>query len=300
MGSVFIIGSAKDVESVRSYLKQYGNEDIKIISKIERPSALVNLDEIIETTDAIMVARGDLGVEIDTWDVPIAQKEMCRKCNMAGKPVIVATQMLESMTLASRPTRAETTDVFNAVLDGADAVMLSGETSVGKYPVQTIKIMDSICGVAEKHMGKRKPEVFQSHHVGMTETTAMGCFTMAQLWPKLGWTGKVLVVTGPPSGYVARMVSKFRPPIDIITITDHLRTALELNLVWGVRSVYDSVLKGISDMESRNKQAVKKVVEIGLLKKDDHVLIVSRSLIGKHVGSTACIYDVAEVIKPTE
>lgn len=294
------IGSAKDVQSVRSYLKEYGNEDIKIISKIERPSALVNLDEIIETSDAIMVARGDLGVEIDTWDVPVAQKEMCRKSNKAGKPVIVATQMLESMTTTSRPTRAETTDVFNAVLDGADAVMLSGETSVGKYPVEAVRIMDSICGVAEKHLLKRKPESFESAHLGMTEITSMGCFTMAHLWPQLGWTGKVVVVTGPPSGYVARMVSKFRPPLDIITITDHIRTAREMNLVWGVRSVYDSVLKGIDDMESRNKQALKKAVELGLLNLKDHVLIVSRSLLGKHVGSTACIYDVAEVLKPTE
>jgi len=294
------IGSAKDVECVRAHLKEYGNEDIKIISKIERPSALDNLDEIIETTDAIMVARGDLGVEIDTWDVPVKQKEMCRKCNKAGKPVIVATQMLESMTTSSRPTRAETTDVFNAVLDGADAVMLSGETSVGKYPVEAVKIMDAICGTAEKHLARKKPESLQSTHVGMTETTAMGCFTMAQEWQQIGWTGKVVVVTGPPSGYVARMVSKFRPPLDIITITDHLRTARELNLVWGVRSIYDSVLKGINDMESRNKQALKKSLELGLLKMEDHVIIISRSLLGKHVGSTACIYDVAEVLKPTE
>jgi len=138
------IGKAADVEQVRAALKEFGNDQIKIISKIERPSALVHLDAIIEVTDAVMVARGDLGVEIDTWDVPVAQKEMCRKCNAAGKPVIVATQMLESMTTAPRPTRAEANDVFNAVLDGADAVMLSGETSVGKYPVDAVRIMDNI------------------------------------------------------------------------------------------------------------------------------------------------------------
>jgi len=291
------IGKASDVEQVRATLKEFGNEHIKIISKIERPSALTYLDEIIEVTDAIMVARGDLGVEIDTWDVPIAQKYMCRKCNAAGKPVIVATQMLESMTTAPRPTRAEASDVFNAVLDGADAVMLSGETSVGKWVVEAVRIMDKIVEAAEKHLPPMNPKDFNSKHVAMTETIALGSFEMALNFTRIGFTGKIIVVAGPPSGYVTRMVSKFRPPLAIISITDDLRTALELNLVWGVRSTYDDALKNIKDMEERNAAAVRRALTLGFVTKEDHVLIVSRSGLGKHVGAVAGIYFVKEVLE---
>jgi len=291
------IGKPADVEQVRAALKEFGNDQIKIISKIERPSALVHLDAIIEVTDAVMVARGDLGVEIDTWDVPHAQKEMCRKCNAAGKPVIVATQMLESMTTAPRPTRAEASDVFNAVLDGADAVMLSGETSVGKYPVEAVRVMDKIVEAAEKHFSPRNIRDFSSNHVAMTETIAMGVYQMAQSFSGLGFTGKILVITGPPSGYVCRMVSKFRPPLGIISITDDLRTALELNMVWGVRSCHDDTLKNIKDFEERNAAAVRKAVVLKFLTKEDHVIIVSRSGLGKHVGAVSGIYYVKEVLE---
>jgi pyruvate kinase len=290
------IGCAEDVHKVRAVLKEFGNENIKIISKIERPSALTNLDEIIEVTDAVMVARGDLGVEIDTWDVPIAQKEMCRKCNIAGKPVIVATQMLESMTEAPRPTRAEANDVFNAVLDGADAVMLSGETSVGKYPIEAVRIMDKIVETAEKKIQNRNPKDFISKHVALTESIALGAHEITQNFEKVAWTGKVIVITGPPSAYVGRMVSKFRGPLSIISITDDLRTALELNLVWGVRSVYDNALKGMKDTEMRNAAAILHVLKKGLIEEKDHVLVVSRSIFGKHVGAISAIYSVSEVL----
>jgi pyruvate kinase len=290
------IGNADDVHKVRSVLKEFGNENIKIISKIERPAALKNLDEIIEVTDAVMVARGDLGVEIDTWDVPIAQKEMCRKCNIAGKPVIVATQMLESMTEAPRPTRAEASDVFNAVLDGADAVMLSGETSVGKYPIEAVRVMDKIVDTAEKKVPSRNPHDWVSKHVALTESIALGSYEIAQGFPKAGFIGKVIVITGPPSGYVGRMVSKFRGPLSIISITDDLRTALELNLVWGVRSVYDDSLKGIKDTELRNAAAIRHVLKRGLINEDEHVLIVARSIFGKHVGAMTALYRVSEVL----
>jgi pyruvate kinase len=290
------IGTAADVEHVRATLKEFGNPDIKIISKIERPAALLHLDEIIEVTDAIMVARGDLGVEIDTWDVPIAQKEMCRKCNAAGKPVIVATQMLESMTSAPRPTRAEASDVFNAVLDGADAVMLSGETSVGKYPVETVSIMDKIVEAAEQHLPARNPRDFTSKHVGLTETIALGSYEMAVNFKTLGFKGKIIVITGPPTGYVGRMVSKFRPPLSIISITEDLRTALELNLVWGVRSFYDNHLKNISDAEQRNAAAIRRVLQYGFLSEDDRVLVIARSGFGKHVGASCSLYSVKEIL----
>jgi len=269
---------------------------LKIISKIERPIALVNLDEIIEVTDAIMVARGDLGVEIDTWDVPSAQKEMCRMSNIAGKPVIVATQMLESMTEAPRPTRAEANDVFNAVLDGADAVMLSGETSVGKYPVEAVRIMDKIVETAEKKMPPRNPHDWVSKHVALTESICLGSYEIMQNYPKSGFHGKVIVITGPPSGYVGRMVSKFRGPLDIICFTDDKRTALELNLVWGVRSVFDHCLRDIKDSELRNAAAIRQVYKKGLILKDDVVMVVSRSVFGKHTGALTSIYRVCDIL----
>jgi len=294
------IGNAADVEKVRSTLKEFGNENIKIISKIERPAALTNLDEIIEVTDAIMVARGDLGVEIDTWDVPVAQKTMCSKCNAAGKPVIVATQMLESMTEAPRPTRAEASDVFNAVLDGADAVMLSGETSVGKWPVQAVRVMDNIVATAEKHMIERRPRDFNSKHVGMTETVALGTYEMAMNFRRIGYTAKMIVLTGPPTGYTVRMVSKYRPPLSIISITEDLRTAREMNLVWGVRSCYDHRLSNLKDFEERNAEAVRMALSLGLLSLEDHVLVVSRSGLGKHVGASTAVYYVKEVVEKNQ
>jgi len=294
------IGSADDVNYIRATLQEFGNNDIKIISKIERPVALKNLDEIIEVTDAIMVARGDLGVEIDTWDVPFAQKEMCRKCNIAGKPVIVATQMLESMTEQPRPTRAESTDVFNAVLDGADAVMLSGETSVGKYPIEAVRIMDKIVETAEKRMPSRNPNDWVSKHVALTESIALGSYQITQNFPKSGFHGKVIVITGPPSGYVGRMVSKFRGHLGIICYTSDKRTALELNLVWGVRSVYDNSLQGIKDAEIRNAAAIRHSYHMGLIQKDDVVLVVSRSVFGKHTGALTALYSVEQILNLPE
>jgi pyruvate kinase len=290
------IGSAADVNQIKDTLKEFGNEHIKVISKIERPVALKNLDDIIEVTDAIMVARGDLGVEIDTWDVPFAQKEMCRKCNIAGKPVIVATQMLESMTEAPRPTRAESTDVFNAVLDGADAVMLSGETSVGKYPVEAVRIMDKIVETAEKKMPPRNPHDWVSKHVALTESIALGSYQIMQNYAKSGFHGKAIVITGPPSAYVGRMVSKFRGPLDIICFTDDKRTALELNLLWGVRSVYDHSLREFKDAEQRNAAAILHAHKFGLINSDDVVLVVARSVFGKHTGALTALYSVAQIL----
>jgi len=243
-----------------------------------------------------MVARGDLGVEIDAWSVPIAQKEICKKCNAAGIPVIVATQMLESMTYTARPTRAEASDVFNSVLDGADAVMLSGESSIGKYPVEAVKMMDNIIGAAEKFLLNRKPHQYNSKHPGMTETLALASYEMAKNFERIGFQGKCIVVTGPPSGYVARMVSKYRPVLDTIAITDDLRTARELCLVWGVRSVYDDFLRNKIKLEAQYIAAIKIAMDKNLITNEDHVIVVSRSVLGKHVGATSAIYSVREVI----
>jgi len=291
------IGTGDDVRRVRQMLADYGNTETKIISKVERPIALENIDAIIEESDAIMVARGDLGVEIDTWDVPSAQKMMCRKANAAGKPVIVATQMLESMTSSSRPTRAEANDVFNAVLDGADAVMLSGETAVGKYPIEAITVMDNIVAAAEKSLQTRRPSEYNSKRVGLTETISLAIYHMTLNYDHLGWTGKCIVITGPPSGYVARMVSKFRPPIDIIAITEDIRTARELNLLWGVRSHFHEDLSTFDNIEDRNIAAIKRAMDLDLVGDDDHIMVASRSLKGKHTGSGVSFYTVTDLKK---
>jgi len=250
------------------------------------------LDSIIDESDALMVARGDLGVEIPTWEVPIVQKQMVMKCNKAGKPVIVATQMLESMTNTSRPTRAEASDVFNAVLDGADAVMLSGESATGKYPVETVKVMDNIIGAAEKLLPKRIPTDYNSRKLGMTEIMGNSAYSAVQNCIAIGYTGKIFVIAD--SGYTARMVSKYRPDLDIIAFTADDRTAHELNLVWGVRTVLSSEIAG-PNVEERTVKAIKLAVSKQLVEKKDHVVVVSRTQLGKHVGSTMAIYDVALV-----
>jgi len=288
------IGTADDVRKVRKVLAENGNSNIKICSKIERPVAVKNLDDIIDESDCLMVARGDLGVEIPTWEVPIVQKEMVRKCNAAGKPVIVATQMLESMTNASRPTRAEASDVFNAVLDGADAVMLSGESATGKYPVETVKVMDNIIGAAEKLLPKREPAHWNSKRLGMTEIMGSSTYNVVENCLSIGYSGKIIVVAD--SGYTARMVAKYRPQMDILAITADKRTALELNVVWGIRTVLSEDVKG-SNVEERASKAIKLAHKMKLLRLDDHAVVVSRTQLGKHIGSTLAIYDVRKIIE---
>jgi len=290
------IGTAEDVRKVKRTLAEFGNTDIKIISKIERPVALQNLDAIIKESDALMVARGDLGVEIPTQEVPIAQKTMVKKCNQEGKPVIVATQMLESMINSARPTRAEANDVFNAVLDGADAVMLSGETSVGKYPIEAVKVMDDIISAAEPYLPKRKPEEFDSSTLGMTETIGHSVYTLCKQFSKMKYTGKIIVLAD--SGYTARMVSKYRPNLDIIAISPDLRTARELNLVWGIRTVHSDEGAG-NNVEERAVKSIKKAIALNLLNVDDHVVVVARTQLGKHVGSFTGILDVKKVLEVT-
>jgi len=291
------IGNAADVHKVRKYLSDHGNSNVKIISKVERPIALKNIDDIIEASDAVMVARGDLGVEIPTWEVPIAQKMMVKKCNIEGKPVIVATQMLESMTSSARPTRAEASDVFNAVLDGADAVMLSGETSVGKYPIEAVKIMKSIIDAAENYMPIRNPFDFDSSKRAMTESMAHTCYDLVQGFQKMKYTGKIIVIAD--SGYTAKMVSKFRPSLDIIAMTNDIRTSRELNLVWGVRSVFSHDIIG-NHLEERLVRAIRKAFTMGFITPSDHVIMISRSLLGKHVGSTAVLYNVKSILELTK
>mmetsp|Transcript_35470 Transcript_35470/g.85975 ORF Transcript_35470/g.85975 Transcript_35470/m.85975 type:complete len:507 (-) Transcript_35470:125-1645(-) len=275
------VGTGADVRKVRATLDKYGNSDIKIIAKIERPVALDNLDEIIEESDALMVARGDMGVELDAWDVPKWQKEMVRRCNKETKPVIVATQMLESMTENSRPTRAEASDVYNAVIDGADAVMLSGESSVGKYPIEAVRVMNEIVRVAQGNMPDRDPKAYDSAEKNLTETICHASCTIAHEFKEVNFSGKIIVITN--KGRAARLISKYRPDLPILAFSDSERVVRELNLVWGVRAHHFPDIVDDLGLEEKAMAAIKTAKEIGYLSAlDDKVCVISAS---RYIGA---------------
>ena len=223
------VRKVSDVLAIREILEANDATHIKIISKIENQEGVDNLDEIIAVSDGIMVARGDLGVEIPTEEIPVVQKLMIKKCNEAGKPVITATQMLDSMIRNPRPTRAEVTDVANAIYDGTDAIMLSGETAAGKYPVEAVKTMATIAKRAEETMRNRRTKINKSKNVTdaisyATCTTAMDLDARA-------------ILSSTASGHTARMVSKFRPDCPIIATTSDESVRRQLSLTWGVLPV---------------------------------------------------------------
>ena len=220
----------EDIYDIRKVLEDHGGEDILILSKIESQEGVDNLDEIIEASDGIMVARGDLGVEIRTELIPLVQKEIIRKCNKAAKPVITATQMLDSMQRNPRPTRAETTDVANAIIDGTDCVMLSGETAAGKYPIEAVKTMRDICITTELSDDFEENIYKTEIDREITTTNAISkstCTIASQLKAKA-------IITCTASGNTAKAVSKFRPRTNIIACTIDEKVARRLSVSWGV------------------------------------------------------------------
>ena len=223
------VRKVSDVLAIREILEANNADHIKIISKIENQEGVDNLDEIIEVSDGIMVARGDLGVEIPTEEIPVVQKLMIKKCNEAGKPVITATQMLDSMMRNPRPTRAEVTDVANAIYDGTDAIMLSGETAAGKYPVEAVKTMATIAKRAEETMKNKRDMINKSKSVTDAISYAT-CTTAMDL-------GARAILSSTSSGHTARMVSKFRPDCPIVATTSHESVRRQLSLTWGVLPV---------------------------------------------------------------
>jgi pyruvate kinase len=229
--AVSFVRQPEHIREVRRRLMEAGGR-LAIIAKIENPEALANIDGIIEAADAVMVARGDLGVSIPPEDVPVAQKSIIRKCNAAGKPVITATQMLDSMIRNPRPTRAEVTDVANAIFDGTDAVMLSGETASGKYPVEAVKMMARIIRRTEEVLPYAEM-LHQQRVSGASISDAIShatCQTAQDL--------RVAAIgTSTQSGATARLVAKYRPEAPIIAATPDDRVARQLTLVWGVRPV---------------------------------------------------------------
>jgi len=296
--AISFVSDSSDIIHVKKILENYGNENIKLISKIERPIALDNFDSILEVSDGIMVARGDLGVEIEPDKVPLVQKDMIYKCNREGKPVIVATQMLESMINAPIPTRAEANDVFNAVFDGSDAVMLSGETAVGKFPINTVQYMNRIAKTATENMPRRAPDEFDSERLTHTQTLGHAIYSLAAEMQELNFRGKILVITR--RGYGARMIAKYRPPLPIIAITPSIRTARELGLVWGVQPVHIENIDFFNmDAEEIIEQSVKHAVNINLLDENEHVIILLVSRKFERRGNLVGFYYVGEILEPS-
>ena len=224
--------SAQDIQDIRDLLDHVGAKGMEIIAKIENQQGIDNIDEIIEAADGVMVARGDLGVEVPSYEVPPLQKKLVRKCRQAGKNVIVATQMLDSMIRNPRPTRAEVNDVAQAVFDGASAVMLSGETASGKYPVEALTTMASIAEHVEEHLDYwktfRELEIAHSGNIGSAISRAC-CTTAMELSAKA-------IVTVTQRGITAKAVSRFQPGCPILALTVDERTRRLLSLVWGVET----------------------------------------------------------------
>jgi len=280
-------------------MQNFGNKDIKLISKIERPIALKNLDQILDVSDGIMVARGDLGVEISPDLVPLKQKDMIKKCNILGKPVITATQMLESMTYNPIPTRAEANDVFNAVFDGTDAVMLSGETAMGKYPIQSVSYMNRIANTASEIMPTRNPDEFDSEKLAHTQLLGRSILDLSHQLVSLNYQGKILVITR--RGFGASMISKYRPPLPIYAITPFKRTARELNLLWGVMPIHIADKNFFNQVaEDIISQAVQYAVDHGYFELNNHVIILLASRKYPDFGNLVGFYYVKEIIEKSK
>ena len=267
------VRKASDVLAIRRILEEENAEYINIIAKIENQEGIDNLDEIIKVADGIMVARGDLGVEIPTEEVPIVQKMIIKKCNLSGKPVITATQMLDSMIRNPRPTRAEATDIANAILDGTDAIMLSGETAAGKYPVESVRTMAKIAETTEKTINYRDLLLKRATSSLPTITHAIShaTCTIAQD------LGASAIITATKSGYTARMVSKYRPQAPIVAVTTDERVQRKLMLLWGV---YPLLTKSMDTTDDMIEESVNKALEAGYIRKGDLVVITAGIPVG--------------------
>jgi pyruvate kinase len=261
------VRTVTDIVELKEIIRSKGKK-ARVIAKIEKPEAVKEIDKIIEVSDGVMVARGDLGVELPLEEVPVLQKMIVNKCINAGKPVIIATQMMESMITNYAPTRAEVNDVANAVMDGADAVMLSAETSVGKYPVKVIEIMRRIIARVEQedslYWREHAPEV-----KNVTYITDSICFTACQLAHQAGVKA---IISMTNSGYTAYKLASHRPKSHIFIFTDNPSLLTALSLVWGVRGFYYdkyvSTDETITDLKSMIREA-------GFVKVDDLVINIA-------------------------
>lgn len=261
------VRSAGDVEVIRKLLEDNGGSEIKIIAKIESTQGIENFEEILEAADGIMVARGDMGVEVAYEKLPGIQKKFIRRCVQSGKIVITATQMLESMTTSPIPTRAEITDVANAVFDGTTAVMLSGETAAGKYPVEAVATMAKIAMQAETDQPKVPSRNMIWHEMDAMDVTNAVGHAACTLAKDIN-AAAIMAIT--KTGYTARRMSKFRPDIMIIGATPYEKTYHQLSLIWGVTPLMANYRYEIEDLFGH---CARKALRSGLIKEGSNIVI---------------------------
>lgn len=267
----------KDASNVKALRRLIGKHDTHIIAKIERKEALDNFDEILQVADGVMVARGDLGIEIRPADVPLAQKTMIEKCLVAGKPVIVATQMLESMIINPRPTRAEVSDVANAVIDHTDAVMLSGESAYGKYPVEAVKMMADIIKQTERSQFDNLPAHYLAiKHASIEDAISFVAYDLAKQEDV-----KAIVVNS-LTGRTARLVTRHRPETIIAVLTSNIRTQNKMALVWGAVAF---VMPNCRTLDELIKKSVRLMEVSKLVKSGDNIVLVTGQPVGKAGGA---------------
>ncbi|MEF8835352.1 MAG: pyruvate kinase [Candidatus Thermoplasmatota archaeon] len=263
--SASFVKCAEEIERIREVIEKK-NSDMNIIAKIEHLRAVENIDEIIQASDGVMIARGDLGVEIPASDVPVLQKQIIEKANIEEKPVITATQMLKSMTESPRATRAEVSDVANAVIDGSAAVMLSEETAIGKYPVKSVRFMSEILEKMEEYVKGRKYFTTNKKGVDIADIIAKNVTQAARD------IDAKYIVAHTSSGYTAHKIARFRPDVEIIAFTDKRSVQRRLSLIWGVKAFYTEFPEHVDEMVySTSKELFQK----GMVDKDDKLLITA-------------------------
>ena len=267
------VSTKADIRSMRDFLDANGGNNIDIIAKIENRAGVDNIEDICEIADGIMVARGDLGVEIPFVELPTIQKYLIKKCRLLGKRVITATEMLESMITNPRPTRAEISDVANAVYDGSSAIMLSGETAAGKHPVEAVKNMSEIAEFTERGIDYKQFFLSSEFHI-RNNIDAVSHATCAMAVD----TNAKCIVVASMSGQTARMVSRFRCPVDIIGMTTSIKTWRKLNLSWGVTPVLSEEYNSVEVLFYRELCEAKKFKK---LEKGDNVILTGGQINGK-------------------
>jgi pyruvate kinase len=274
--AVSFVRSAADIDRVRAFCVERGKK-IPIMAKIEKHEALESIDEIVIAADGIMVARGDLGIEVRLEEVPLIQKDLIERANRASKPVVTATQMLESMMASPRPTRAEATDVANAILDGTDAVMLSGETASGNYPLEAVRTMATIAAEVEKHYPHAGFHRKHSANVDLRASDDIGT-TIAEAAARGAERLELqLIVTGTTTGNTARYISSFRPRAKIIGLTPLPEVARQMAMIWGVESI---IVQPYRYLETLIEIAEQRVIADGLARPGETIAITSGMPVG--------------------